>query len=90
MSQIISKYIDASTFVLQGGLQKRIIDRTHLSPYSSGLVRHWVQASWNHWPQLAHCSIFRFHLQPNVETNDKTREWKARLAGQLASAAGGS
>lgn len=36
---------------------------THLSPYSSGLVRHCVQASWNHWPQLPHCNIFRFHLR---------------------------
>lgn len=37
----------------------------YLSPYSKGLVRHCVQASWNHWPQLPHCNIFRFHLQPS-------------------------
>lgn len=40
---------------------------THLSPYSNGLARHCVQASWNHWPQLPHCNIFRFHLQPDTK-----------------------
>lgn len=27
------------------------------------MLRHWVQASWNHWRQLRHCNIFRFHLK---------------------------
>lgn len=27
------------------------------------MLRHWVQASWNHCKQLRHCSIFRFHLR---------------------------
>lgn len=33
------------------------------------MLRHWVQASWNHWRQLRHCSIFRFHLK------GKTAPW---------------
>lgn len=30
------------------------------------MLRHWVQASWNHCRQLWHCNIFRFHLRGNT------------------------
>lgn len=45
---------------------------TYLSPYSNGFNRHCVQASWNHWPQLPHCSIFKFHLQSKKKKRKNT------------------
>ena len=48
-----------------GGRAPRGSAQAHLSPYRRGLLRHWVQASWNHCRQLRHCSIFRFHLKRN-------------------------
>lgn len=36
------------------------------------MLRHWVQASWNHCKQLRHCSIFKFHLRENTGLNLQT------------------
>lgn len=60
---------------------------THLSPYSNGLVRHCVQASWNHWPQPPHCSIFRFHLRDDTKKTWrylKHNEWTNECAQHLS------